>query len=118
MERCKALEALHNHVKDKSKLHAQTAVVGYEETAQGIIVTTEDGEQHEGHILIGADGIHSKVRNLIADKISVTDESLARDITEGLLNLSLLNTRECLIFSGSSTSFYKRVQLHFCCFSE
>ncbi|KAJ6005031.1 hypothetical protein N7540_012830 [Penicillium herquei] len=82
MERCKALEALHNNVEDKSKLHAQTAVVGYEETADGVTITTEDGEQHQGSILIGADGIHSKVRKLMADKISVTDQSLAKEINE------------------------------------
>lgn len=83
MERCKALEALHSHVQDKSKLHARTAVVGYEETAQGVIVTTEDGEQYHGHILIGADGIHSKVRKLMAEKINVVDQSLAMEINEG-----------------------------------
>ncbi|KGO78275.1 Monooxygenase, FAD-binding [Penicillium italicum] len=82
MERCKALEALYSHVKDKSKLHARTAVVEYEETAQGITVTTEDGEQHHGHILIGADGIHSKVRKLMADKISVTNQARAKEINE------------------------------------
>ncbi|KAJ5680157.1 hypothetical protein N7455_008755 [Penicillium solitum] len=80
MERCKALEVLHSHVQDRSKLHARTAVVGYEETPQGVIVTTEDGEQHHGHILVGADGIHSNVRKLMADKISVTDQSLAKEI--------------------------------------
>ncbi|KAJ5371886.1 hypothetical protein N7517_003892 [Penicillium concentricum] len=83
VERCKALEALHSHVRDKSKLHAQTAVVGYEETAHGVTVTAENGEQYHGHMLIGADGIHSKVRKLMADKISVTDQSLAKEINEG-----------------------------------
>ena len=83
MERCKALEVLYNHVQDKSKLRARTAVVGYEETPQGVTITTEDGTQHHGHILIGADGIHSKVRELMADKISVTDQSLANEINEG-----------------------------------
>ncbi|KAJ5772702.1 hypothetical protein N7520_003231 [Penicillium odoratum] len=82
MERCQALEVLHSHVKDKSKLHPQTAVVGYEETVQGVILTTEDGEQHHGHILIGADGIHSKVRKLMADKIGETDKILAKEINE------------------------------------
>jgi hypothetical protein len=74
-------------VKDKSKLHDQTAVVGYEETAEGVIVTTEDGTQHRGHILIGADGIHSRVRKLMADKIGVTNPALAKDINEGLCDL-------------------------------
>ncbi|EKV19896.1 Monooxygenase, FAD-binding [Penicillium digitatum] len=82
MERCKTLEALYSHVQNKSKVHARTAVVGYEETAQGVSVTTEDGEQYHGHILIGTDGIHSNVRKLMADKISVTDQSLAKEINE------------------------------------
>ncbi|KAJ5545269.1 hypothetical protein N7535_006348 [Penicillium sp. DV-2018c] len=82
MERCKALEVLYSHVKDKSKLHHHMAVSGYEETTDGITVTTEDGKQHHGHILIGADGIHSKVRKLMADKISVTDAPLAKEINE------------------------------------
>ncbi|KAJ5813269.1 uncharacterized protein N7503_000019 [Penicillium pulvis] len=82
MERCRALEILHSHVKDKSKLHARTAVIGYEENAQGVILTTEDGDHHHGHILIGADGIHSKVRKLMADKIEPTNKTLAKDINE------------------------------------
>jgi 2-polyprenyl-6-methoxyphenol hydroxylase and related FAD-dependent oxidoreductases len=56
---------------------------------QRVIVTTEDGIQHHGHILIGADGIHSRVRKLMADKNSVTNPSLAKDINEGLCNPSL-----------------------------
>ncbi|KAJ5728386.1 hypothetical protein N7493_004716 [Penicillium malachiteum] len=86
VERCKALEVLHNHVKDKSKIHAQTAVVGYEETADCVTITTENGEQHQGSILIGADGIHSKVRKLMADKISVTDQALAKEINEAFIS--------------------------------
>lgn len=94
MERCKALEVLHSHVQGRSKLHAGSAVVGYEETPQGIIVTTEDGEQYQGHILIGADGIHSNVRKLMADKISATDQSLAKEINGGSFGLSLLLASE------------------------
>ncbi|KAJ5096787.1 hypothetical protein N7456_007508 [Penicillium angulare] len=82
MERCKALETLHHHVKDKSKLHSQTAVIGYEENSQGVIVTTDDGKEHHGHMLIGADGIHSRVRKLMADKISATNQSLGQEISE------------------------------------
>lgn len=68
MERCKALEILHRHVRDKSKLHAHTAVVSYEETADGVIVTTGDGKTHHGHILVGADGVHSRVKEQMAEK--------------------------------------------------
>lgn len=81
MERCKALEALHQHVIDKSKLHSCTAVVAYEETTEGVIVSTDDGVQHYGHMLIGADGIHSKVRELMAEKIGETNNLLAAEIS-------------------------------------
>ncbi|KKK11808.1 hypothetical protein ARAM_002655 [Aspergillus rambellii] len=82
MERSKALEILHSHIKDKSKLHARTAIVEYEDIPNGVLITTQDGKKHQGHMLIGADGIHSKVRKLMADKISVTDPSLSREINE------------------------------------
>ncbi|KAJ5736210.1 uncharacterized protein N7483_001335 [Penicillium malachiteum] len=104
VERCKALEVLHNNVKDKSKLHAQTAVVGYEETADRVTITTEDGEQHEGSILIGADGIHSKVRKLMADKISVTDQSLAKEINEGGFKYFLFPLFSALMFCITDNS--------------
>jgi 2-polyprenyl-6-methoxyphenol hydroxylase-like FAD-dependent oxidoreductase len=80
-------------VEGKSKLHAQTAAVGYEETADGVILTTEDGEQHRGHILIGADGIHSEIRKLMAQKIGVVDRILAKEINEGLYRFFLLASK-------------------------
>ena len=97
MERCKALETLHGHVKDKLKLHAQTAVIGYEESSEGVVVTTEDGKQHHGHMLIGADGIHSRVRKLMADKISSTDPSLAKEINQGSFLLPKHTDHACLL---------------------
>lgn len=68
MERAKALEILYSHVQDKSKLHALNGIVGYEEADDGVTVTTQNGEQYHGDILVGADGIHSTVRELMGDK--------------------------------------------------
>lgn len=88
MERCKALEALYQHVSDKYKLNCRTAVVAYEEAAEGIIVSTTDGAQYHGHMLIGAHGIHSQVRKLMADKVSETNELLAEEINQGIFALT------------------------------
>ncbi|KAL3479737.1 hypothetical protein BJX99DRAFT_221685 [Aspergillus californicus] len=82
MERCKMLDILYRHVKDKSKLHAHTMITGYEETADQVIVTTEDGQQHHGHILIGTDGIHSTVRRLMADKLALRNPTLSKALNE------------------------------------
>lgn len=83
MERCRALDILHDHVRDKSKLHASNGVTKYDEMADGIIVTTQDGETHRGDILIGADGIHSRVREVMAQKTSESDPEQSKEIIEG-----------------------------------
>jgi 2-polyprenyl-6-methoxyphenol hydroxylase-like FAD-dependent oxidoreductase len=40
----------------------EIAIVRYEEATNGVLVTTQDGTTHHGHILVGADGIHSRLR--------------------------------------------------------
>lgn len=79
MERSKALEILHSHIPDKSKLHAFNGVVGYEETDDGVTITTQNGETYHGDILVGADGIHSTVRQLMAEKTG------DKELSEGML---------------------------------
>lgn len=83
MERCRALEILHSHVRDKSRLHAVNGVVAYEETDDGVTVTTQDGKTHRGHILVGADGIHSRVRQLMAERMASTDPESSSHLIEG-----------------------------------
>lgn len=83
MERCRALEILHSHIRDKSKLHAFNGVVDYAETKDGVTVTTQDGQTHHGHILVGADGIHSRVRQLMAERIRDTDPESSTHLVEG-----------------------------------
>ncbi|KAL3440368.1 hypothetical protein BJX65DRAFT_290643 [Aspergillus insuetus] len=83
MERCKVLEILHDHVADKYKLHTNNGIVGYEETEDGVMVTTQDGTTHHGSILVGADGVHSRVREMMAQKTATTDAKQASQLLEG-----------------------------------
>ncbi|RAH75689.1 FAD-dependent oxidoreductase [Aspergillus aculeatinus CBS 121060] len=82
MERSEMLRILHDHIADPRKLHSQSPVVAYEETPGGITVTTADGQKFQESILIGADGIHSRVRQLMAYKIRPTDVALAEGIEQ------------------------------------
>ncbi|PYI24007.1 FAD/NAD(P)-binding domain-containing protein [Aspergillus violaceofuscus CBS 115571] len=82
MERSEMLRILHNHIANPRKLHSQSSVVAYEETPDGIIVTTVDGQTFQGSILIGADGVHSRVRQLMADRIRLTYTTLAEGIEQ------------------------------------
>ncbi|KAL4928079.1 FAD-dependent oxidoreductase [Aspergillus undulatus] len=83
MERSKFLGILHSNIRDKSKLHADNGIVEYEETANGVVVTSQDGNSHQAHILVGADGIHSRVRQSIAEKLGTTDSQLGKQLVEG-----------------------------------
>ncbi|KAI0005662.1 FAD/NAD(P)-binding domain-containing protein [Xylariaceae sp. FL0662B] len=83
MERDFWLKCIYNQIQDKSRIHANCGVTSFVETADGVEVTTDKGEVIKGDILIGADGIHSTVRRLLADKIESTDAATAREMREG-----------------------------------
>ncbi|KAL4772853.1 hypothetical protein BDW60DRAFT_216088 [Aspergillus nidulans var. acristatus] len=48
------------------RIQVEIAIVRYEEATNGVLVTTQDGTTHHGHILVGADGIHSRLRRLVS----------------------------------------------------
>lgn len=56
------LQVLYENIKDKSKVLTSKKVEKVELTENGVIVKTSDKSFYEGDILIGADGIHSTVR--------------------------------------------------------
>ncbi|OAX79561.1 hypothetical protein ACJ72_06119 [Emergomyces africanus] len=60
-ERQLALKIFHSHL-DKSKVLAGKAICDVELLHDGVSVTTTDGNVYSGDILVGCDGIHSKVR--------------------------------------------------------
>lgn len=82
MERKFWLSCIYNTIKDKSRIHANSGVASFVETAEGVEVTTESGEIYKGDILIGADGVHSTIRGLLANKIEATDAEAAKKMRE------------------------------------
>jgi 2-polyprenyl-6-methoxyphenol hydroxylase-like FAD-dependent oxidoreductase len=56
------LQVLYNNIRDKTKVLTQKRVQNVELTEDGVIVKASDGSTYEGDILVGADGIHSSVR--------------------------------------------------------
>lgn len=82
MERKFWLSCLYNTIEDKSRVRPNCGVASFVESAEGVEVTTESGEILKGDILIGADGVHSPIRNLLADKIDGTDAAVAQKMRE------------------------------------
>ncbi|KZL85812.1 fad binding domain protein [Colletotrichum incanum] len=82
LERCTAIRILYDHIHDKSKVHAKTAVVSYREEESGISIQTNTNETIYGSILVGCDGVHSGVRTLMVNQIAMAQPELAKQIGE------------------------------------
>ncbi|KAL5339398.1 FAD/NAD(P)-binding domain-containing protein [Aspergillus crustosus] len=63
LERQKLLEILYQRYPDKSKILLGNAVVEIQQSASGVSVNTADGTNYHGSIVVGADGVHSRVRS-------------------------------------------------------
>ncbi|CAK7234707.1 hypothetical protein SBRCBS47491_009040 [Sporothrix bragantina] len=63
LDRQMVLQVLYDNIQDKSKVLVNKQVKTVTNTDQGVSVTTADGSVYEGDILVGADGIHSTVRD-------------------------------------------------------
>ena len=61
-ERQKLLQALYNQLKHKEKILVNKKVMRIEHKKDCVEVVCGDGTSYVGDIVIGADGVHSKVR--------------------------------------------------------
>ena len=57
------LQVLYNNIKHKDRVLPNKRVTRVEWTSNGARVHTKDGSIFDGDIVVGADGIHSKVRD-------------------------------------------------------
>ncbi|EHK47137.1 uncharacterized protein TrAtP1_010212 [Trichoderma atroviride] len=83
VERRFMLNCIYNQIGDKSRVHTQTCVATFTETEDGVEVVTDKGETFRGDLLLGADGIHSTIRKLMADKIAITNPASSKELQTG-----------------------------------
>lgn len=79
LDRKTVLEVLYNHVKDKSKILLSKRVVSISSSGEKVEVKTDDGSSYAGDMLVGADGIHSKVRSEMWRMARETDPGWLRE---------------------------------------
>ncbi|CAI7666133.1 unnamed protein product [Penicillium palitans] len=75
LDRRMLVEVLYEKIQDKSKVITSQRVQSIENGTSSVKVTTTTGETYTGNIVVGADGIHSKVRQEMwkaAEKIDPT----------------------------------------------
>lgn len=59
------IQILYDHIQAKTNVLTSTRVKSIYEDDQGVSVETQDGRTFTGHIVVGADGVHSVVRKEI-----------------------------------------------------
>jgi 2-polyprenyl-6-methoxyphenol hydroxylase-like FAD-dependent oxidoreductase len=62
LTRQELIQVLHDSFEDTSHIHVNKSVSGVQQGKDSVRVTTEDGSSYEGDLVVGADGVHSKVR--------------------------------------------------------
>lgn len=65
LERRRFLEILYENTPDKSKIRSGTAVVDVIDHDKGVKVILADGSVEDGDLVLGCDGVHSNVRNMM-----------------------------------------------------
>lgn len=58
---------------DLARVHVNKRVAAVDTTEDGVVVTCEDGSTYAGDIVLGADGVHSKVRRIMREKALKAD---------------------------------------------
>ncbi|KAI9745064.1 MAG: hypothetical protein M1818_001342 [Claussenomyces sp. TS43310] len=62
LDRQMVLQELYENIKDKSKVLTEKRAMQVEVNEKGVKVTMTDGSSYTGDILVGADGVHSTIR--------------------------------------------------------
>jgi 2-polyprenyl-6-methoxyphenol hydroxylase-like FAD-dependent oxidoreductase len=84
------LRVLYDNVHDKTRILTKKKIQKVALTLDGVVARTSDGSSYEGDILVGADGMHSTVRDemwQIADKLSpgwIRSDEHNRKLSESL----------------------------------
>lgn len=63
LERRKVLEVLYQSYPDKSKILVNKRVLEVQLSSDKVSALTEDGETYAGDLMVGTDGVHSRIRS-------------------------------------------------------
>ncbi|PKX90478.1 FAD-dependent oxidoreductase [Aspergillus novofumigatus IBT 16806] len=81
LDRQKVLDILFRSYSGSKSIHLKAEVKGVETSSDGVIITTTDGARYHGHLVVGADGVHSTIRSEIWKTAPVVTEVEKKSMT-------------------------------------
>ncbi|KAL0929732.1 FAD binding domain-containing protein [Colletotrichum truncatum] len=79
LERRRLLRILYDCLPDKSPIRTGSDVKKVTQTADGVEVVLGDGSSEKGHIILGCDGVYSRVRNFMWENAKILNPSSVID---------------------------------------
>lgn len=79
LDRQKMLEILYENYPDRRSIRLGEKVTKIESCGNSVIVRTSKGSAYRGHLIVGADGVHSKVRQEIWNTLERTSSGVATE---------------------------------------
>ena len=95
LERHTVASVLRRKLGEQCDIRVNKRINKIEETPQGVMVTSEDGEQTHGQLVVGCDGAHSIVRHAIWERANEYSPRLINN-TEKQCELSKILQYESL----------------------
>ncbi|KAJ5679112.1 monooxygenase [Penicillium macrosclerotiorum] len=107
------LQVIYDQIQDKSKILTQKKVHTVQHTGNEVEVTTTDGYVYRGDMVIGADGVHSRIRQQMAQRASEVGISEQYTEENGEISALVPSTYCCLYGSSSNVSGIPKATLDF-----
>ncbi|KAL4755992.1 FAD-dependent oxidoreductase [Aspergillus foveolatus] len=97
LDRQKLLEILYTKLSDRSRIQLRSRVVSVLASDDGVTVTTDDAQTYTGQLVVGADGVHSRVRSEMWKAAQKLGQGIMIKEQQGIA------TEYCCVFGISSS---------------
>ncbi|KAL4890998.1 hypothetical protein BDV59DRAFT_209334 [Aspergillus ambiguus] len=109
LDRQKVLAVLYDHLaEDQSKVRLNAKAIRIEHTETSAIVHCADGSEWTGDIVVGADGVHSLVRNEMWNRME--KQQLGRDVARE--KAEMISEYSCVFGISTATGNLKPGDMH------